>query len=435
MPWPGLHFRDQGGKENAQPRPPPGVPRGPPPWLGCPLLSSAGAQTPETAECHPPTPGISPSACQCLGVGGGVRTPAPASLLEHLCTAPPHESPASLHFRDAVSDSPPSPVPPPSQPSWAPPIPPPQPLLSLSTALASRQHRTWGGHKAGLEGARLSGHGGAGPLHGGTLLRARAGQGFRRPAAPLQRLVNSWRVSGQVGQLVEDAALPDDGVDQVGVACGRGGVGVSARPPRHPLHQSGFLGWEELGGQEGCLPQGEATAKSTEDGECGQGWCWGQGGGLRRLQDATCQQKSFWAELTPAPPWYPGDPLTTQHEGATPGKAGWAQHVRVLLSQLFNILTVPQARSPGGRTILNALGSEGDRSTFWGFSALPSRRSPRPGPLPTRQGPRPAPPHSYGHISPQRLRVDCAPPCFLLFLPHSSPDELVSVIQSCSTLL
>ena len=156
---------------------------------------------------------------------------------------------------------------------------------------------------------------------------------------------------------------------------------------------------------------------------------------MRRLQDATCQQKSFWAELTPAPPWYPGDPLTTQHEGATPGKAGWAQHVRVLLSQLFNILTVPQARSPGGRTILNALGSEGDRSTFWGFSALPSRRSPRPGPLPTRQGPRPAPPHSYGHISPQRLRVDCAPPCFLLFLPHSSPDELVSVIQSCSTLL
>lgn len=289
------------------------------------------------------------------------------------------------------------PVPPPSQPSRAPPVPPPQPLLSLSTALASRQHRTWGGHQAGLEGARLSGHGGAGPLHGGALLRARAGQGFWRPAAPLQRLVDSWRVSGQVGQLVEDAALPDDGVDQVGVACGRGGVGVSARPPRHPLHQSGFLGWEELGGQEGCLPQGEATAKSTEDGECGQGWCWGQGGGLRRLQDATCQQKSFWAELTPAPPWYPGDPLTTQHEGATPGKAGWAQHVRVPLSQLFNILTVPQARSPGGRTIqrvptLNALGSEGDRSTFRGFSALPSRHLPRPGPLPTRQGPRCTPP-------------------------------------------
>lgn len=51
---------------------------------------------------------------------GAVRTPAPASLLEHLCTAPPHESPASLHFRDAVSDSPPCPARrpgPPTQPA------------------------------------------------------------------------------------------------------------------------------------------------------------------------------------------------------------------------------------------------------------------------------------------------------------------------------
>lgn len=91
---------------------------GPPPWLGCPLPSSAGAQTPEIAGCHPPTPGISPSACQCLGVGeGAVRTPPPAPLLEHLCTAPPHKSPTSLHFRDAVSDSPPCPAWRPSSPN------------------------------------------------------------------------------------------------------------------------------------------------------------------------------------------------------------------------------------------------------------------------------------------------------------------------------
>lgn len=37
---------------------------------------------------------------------GAVRTPAPAPLLERPCTAPPRESPASLHFRDAVSDPP-----------------------------------------------------------------------------------------------------------------------------------------------------------------------------------------------------------------------------------------------------------------------------------------------------------------------------------------
>ena len=40
---------------------------------------------------------------------GAVRTPAPAPLLERLCTAPPCKSPASLHFRDATSNPPPAP--------------------------------------------------------------------------------------------------------------------------------------------------------------------------------------------------------------------------------------------------------------------------------------------------------------------------------------
>ena len=87
---------------------------------------------------------------------------------------------------------------------------------------------------------------------------------------------------------------------------------------------------------------------------------------------------------------------------------------------------------------LNALGSEGDRSTFRAFSALRSRPAPpRASQLPTRQGPpmRTAPPHSYGHISPQRLCVDCAPLCFSTVPTPFIPDELVSVIQSCSTLL
>lgn len=135
--------------------------------------------------------------------------------------------------------------------------------------------------------------------------------------------------------------------------------------------------------ERGVYPQGRRQQRAQKTGSVGRV---GAGGGLRRLQDATCQQKSFLAELTPAPPWYPGDPLTTQHEGATPGKAGWAQHVRGPLSRLFNILTVPQARSLRGRTIrrvptLNALGSEGDRSAFRAFGALPSHRTCCPSPL------------------------------------------------------
>lgn len=133
----------------------------------------------------------------------------------------------------------------------------PDPCCHFPQPPASRQHRTWSGHQAGLEGAWLSGRGGVGPLHGGAILRARAGQGFGQPAAPLQCLMDGRRVGGQVGQLVEDTALPDDGIDQVGVACGRGVGGVSARPPCHPLHQSSFLGWGELGGRRGVsTPRG-----------------------------------------------------------------------------------------------------------------------------------------------------------------------------------
>lgn len=85
-----------------------------------------------------------------------------------------------------------------------------------------QQRRTWGGHQAGLEGARLSGGSWARALHGGAFLRAAAGQGLGRPPAPLQSLLDGGRVGGQAGQLVEDAALPDDGVHQAGVACGEG---------------------------------------------------------------------------------------------------------------------------------------------------------------------------------------------------------------------
>lgn len=91
------------------------------------------------------------------------------------------------------------------------------------TRPAPRQQRqTWGGHQAGLEGAWLGGGSWARALHGGAFLRAAAGQGLGRPAAPLQSLLDGGRVGGQAGQLVEDAALPDDGVHQAGVACGEG---------------------------------------------------------------------------------------------------------------------------------------------------------------------------------------------------------------------
>lgn len=58
--------------------------------------------------------------------------------------------------------------------------------------------------------------------------------------------------------------------------------GVSQRGPLAiPSTRAASWGGESLEDGEGCLPPGEATAKGTEDGECGQGW----GGG--------------WAEATP----------------------------------------------------------------------------------------------------------------------------------------
>lgn len=101
--------------------------------------------------------------------------------------------------------------------------------MPVSTPPATCQCQTWGSHQAGLECAWLGGGSRAGALHGGTLLRASARQGLGRPAAALQRLVDGGRVSGQVGQLVEDAALPDDGVHEVGVACGKGARLASGR--------------------------------------------------------------------------------------------------------------------------------------------------------------------------------------------------------------
>lgn len=88
VPRPSPHCRGQGRREGPA-TPGSRSPHHPPPWPGCRPLSSAGAQAPGTARCHPLTPGTSPSACQCLGRAQvGVRTP--------LHSAP--SSPSSTHF-------------------------------------------------------------------------------------------------------------------------------------------------------------------------------------------------------------------------------------------------------------------------------------------------------------------------------------------------
>lgn len=156
--------------------------------------------------------------------------PPPSPLLPSPCPQLPFSGHALCQRRDDIPEALLIP-----QPCWHPHPP------------ATCQGQTWGGHQAGLESARLGRGSGAGALHGGTLLRAGSGQGLRCPSAPLQGLVDGRRVGGQVGQLVEDAALSDDGVDQVGVACREGACHTSGRPTCLLFHHLGrFLGGGSL---------------------------------------------------------------------------------------------------------------------------------------------------------------------------------------------
>lgn len=95
MPWPGPSHRRWGEREHpASPHSRSHCPS--PPQLGSHLLSSAETQAPETARCHPQTPGTSPSACQCLGGAGG-----PGGCKDN--SPGPLELPlSSTHFRDAM---------------------------------------------------------------------------------------------------------------------------------------------------------------------------------------------------------------------------------------------------------------------------------------------------------------------------------------------
>lgn len=80
--------------------------------------------------------------------------------------------------------------------------------------------------------------------------------------------MDGGRVGGQVGQLVEDAALSDDGVDQVGVACGKG-AGFASGGPLGVL-STGWASWEgEFGGQEGVEPR---ERRCSGEKQLGQGW-------------------------------------------------------------------------------------------------------------------------------------------------------------------
>lgn len=78
---------------------------------------------------------------------------------------------------------------------------------------------TWSGLQAGFECAWLGGYSRSGALHGLILYRVRSRDS--RPLLLLQGPLNRRRVGRQVGQLVEDASLTDDGVHQVEVTCER----------------------------------------------------------------------------------------------------------------------------------------------------------------------------------------------------------------------
>lgn len=94
--------------------------------------------------------------------------------------------------------------------------PQPSPTLSQPEGI-----QTWSGYQASLQGAWFRRGSRAGTLHRSTLLGTGPGQGLRCPPPPLECLVDGRRVSGQVGQLVEDSTFADDGIDQVGITCGR----------------------------------------------------------------------------------------------------------------------------------------------------------------------------------------------------------------------
>lgn len=77
--------------------------------------------------------------------------------------------------------------------------------------------QTWGSRETGLKSAWFCGGGRAGTLHGRALLGTSPGQGLWCPPPSLKCLMDGGWVGGQVGQLVEDSTLTDDGIDQVGI--------------------------------------------------------------------------------------------------------------------------------------------------------------------------------------------------------------------------
>lgn len=90
--------------------------------------------------------------------------------------------------------------------------------VPLSLPLLTQMSKaTWHGHQTGLQSAGLSWHSWPWALHRHRLLRAGARNSIWRFPLPLQGLLNGGRVGGQVGQLMEDVALPNDGVHQITV--------------------------------------------------------------------------------------------------------------------------------------------------------------------------------------------------------------------------
>lgn len=101
-------------------------------------------------------------------------------------------------------------------------------------------------------------------------------------------------VSGQVGQLVEDSTFTDDGIDQVGIACGRN-MSI-LRELSFPLHiWAGFQDQRTVCEIGSCLPPGIRTGQGTQrEREWGRRNCMGVSGnsgllGCRETEKSCCE--------------------------------------------------------------------------------------------------------------------------------------------------
>lgn len=322
-----------------------------------------------------------------------------------------------------MSDSPPCPAWRPSPPnqlalpgSPMPPTPealavtfrPPRPAVSTGPGVA-HQRLVLG------NSAWLSGRSGRDPSMKRLPPRARAGQGFGAGGGSRCSALQPWmarRVGGQVGRLVEDTALPDDGIDQVGVPVGGWGClqagGPHAIPP--PERLPGLQrAWRD---ERVSTPGRKRRPRHRRQGvgRVGAGAGWGAAPGCH------LSAKELLEADSPCPSLVSGDPLTTSTKGNT-----WQSQVELTyqgLAQLFNIFDSPPemvTEEEGPSACAHAatpLETLGDRSVL-GLRTLPSRPRALPSPHPPRRPPHfPIPLLPRFHVLPSVTMCGLCPSVF-----------------------